>query len=67
MLQGHLKMVEGHIALGLQSIGRQRAVIERLDAKGLDLVRANAVLLVLLDAQKQHEQHRDRLKLALGQ
>ncbi len=59
-------MVEGHVAQGLQSIERQRAVIERLSAKGVDLVRSRAVLLLLLDAQKLHEQHRDRLKLALG-
>ena len=34
MLREHLTIVEGHIAKGLKSIERQRALIERLAAKG---------------------------------
>jgi len=66
MLLQHLTMVEGHIAKGLKSIERQRAVIERLAAKGLDLDRSKGVLRLLLEAQELHQQHHDRLRSELG-
>ena len=66
MLRQHLTMVEEHIAKGLKSIERQRAVIDRLAAKGLDLVRAKDVLRFLLEAQELHQQHHDRLRSQLG-
>lgn len=66
MLREHLVMVEGHIAKGLKSIERQRGVIDRLAANGLDLVRAKDVLRFLLETQKLHQQHHDRLKSQLG-
>jgi hypothetical protein len=58
-------MVEGHITKGLKSIERQRAVIDRLAAKGLDVARANGVLGFLLDTQRLHQEHRDRLAAQL--
>ena len=66
MLRWHLTMVDGHIAKGLKSIKRQRAVIDRLAAKGLDLVRAKDVLRLLLKTQELHQQHHDRLRSELG-
>ena len=66
MLRQHLTIVEGHIAKGLKSIERQRALIERLAAKGLDLVRSKDVLRLLLQTQELHQQHHDRLRIQLG-
>jgi hypothetical protein len=66
MLRQHLAMVEGHIAKGLKSIDWQRAVIDRLAAKGLDLVRAKGVLRFLSETQELHQQHHDRLRSQLG-
>jgi hypothetical protein len=66
MLHQHLAMVEGHIAKGLKSIERQRAVIDRLAANGLDLARSKDVLRLLLETQELHQEHHDRLRIQLG-
>ena len=48
------------------AIERQRAVIDRLAANRLELVRAKDVLRFLLETQELHQQHHDRLRSQLG-
>ena len=66
MLRGYLLMVERHVERGEAMIAEQRARIARLADMGFDVARSNDVLRCLLETQKLHEQHRERLKRELG-
>jgi hypothetical protein len=66
MLRGHLPMVERHVERGKVMIAEQQARIARLADMGCDVASANDVLRCLLETQKLHEQHRERLKRELG-
>ena len=63
MIEDHLDKAHRHVATGQECIERQRAVITRLEAIGLDTQQARALLSLFLDLQEKHV--RDRADLAL--
>ena len=61
MLRDHLALAKRRILDGAKVIRRQRALIERLDAQGLDTLGPRTLLRHIKDTQALHVADRDRL------
>lgn len=62
MAEEHLVQAEEAVVLGLHHIERQNRLIEKIRGQGRDVKAAIAFLGTLLDCQKSHTHHRDRLR-----
>jgi hypothetical protein len=58
----HLRQAEEHVALGLQHIADQRAIVAEHEQKGWDATRARELLATFESIQTSHEADRDRLR-----
>lgn len=61
MLESHLELAKKHIALGLGHLARQRAIVAKFEAEGLDSSMARELLAQFEDAQAAHVADRDRI------
>jgi hypothetical protein len=66
LLPQHLAQAEAHITQGREHIERQVARIVELETDGHDATLARALLMTLGDAQRLHEETRERILAALN-
>lgn len=67
LLAGHLRVVDGHIVLGLRHIARQREIIDKLRLRRCPTDDAEFLLAMFKQTQASHIAHRDRLRTELGE
>ena len=67
LLADHLRVVDGHVALGLRHIAKQREIIEKLRLRRCCTDEAESLLELFKGTQASHIAHRDRLRIELGE
>jgi hypothetical protein len=66
MLMDHLQMTRRHVALGLDHIAKQKAIIARLERKDRDTDLARSLLDTLEETQRMHVADCERLEKELA-